>query len=209
MKKKHQRDFDKPSSSVFLPPEYVVGNCEPMLCYMENVDLFGPYQTPLNVDTLFTTDARYTEEVCFPTYHYYVDGTKMTSFWGSSSGSFVHAFPQSGWHTVEVEASCAYCPLIRQRDSVQVYVPAPPPPQSVSINTAAQTYFINNQIQMPAITFEATASPSNLPLSGLTFHWRMTINHSQGGRTTTQVSIPSSGTIDIKGNNKWTRTGVM
>lgn len=208
--KRQQLEHDKPSNSQFTPSEYNLVNCSlgdngeaggvNQDCFLYGVLLDDASTITVGIPYTFSAFALGASG-CEPTYGFAIDGTNIG---GSDSGYFTYTFAQSGSHTVQVNANCRQCLGYVKWDAMGINVSKPPAPWGVAINTPGQVYVINRQVQMPAITLEATASPSDIPLSTLTFHWRMTINHSQDGKTTTQVSIPSSGTVNIKGYNKWT-----
>ncbi|MCJ8273108.1 MAG: DUF6531 domain-containing protein, partial [Psychrosphaera sp.] len=106
--KKHQRDFDKPSSSVFTPVQYLAANCEPNYCGMDAVIINGPNEVAVNEIADFSALAfEYRLLDCEPSYSFYVDGNFAYT---NNSGQFSVGFSSAGSHSVEVATVCAYCP---------------------------------------------------------------------------------------------------
>ena len=100
--KLQQINFDKPSNSYFLPPEYEAINCEPGgNCDVYSVSISGPSSVEQGESADFTANA-WTAN-CLPTYDFSVDGTRIGS---SGSGVFSHTFSTTGNHTIKIEAEC-------------------------------------------------------------------------------------------------------
>ncbi|MCJ8272339.1 MAG: DUF6531 domain-containing protein, partial [Psychrosphaera sp.] len=206
--KRQQLDHDKPSNSQFTPNEYNIVNCDIVGddgetggvnqdCYLYGVLLDDPSTIKVGVPYTFSALA-IGGYLCEPRYSFAIDGVVRGH---TNSGYFTHTFTQSGEHTVQVNAECGRCIGYFKWDAMAAYVDVPPAPTSVAIATPTGSLgYIDEQVRMPTIELEATVSPSNVPLSTLTFYWVMRINHNQSGRTSQTVYLEKQ----ITGTNKWT-----
>ena len=105
---KAQRDFDKPSSAYFLPPEYQAINCAYELCILYGVGISAPASTTVNTVVGFAAEASYADsgasmDYCTPLYKFSTGGT--SSSW-SMSNAWAHTFAEPGQHVVSVQAMC-------------------------------------------------------------------------------------------------------
>lgn len=108
-------DFDKPSNSVFLPPEYVSTNCYVYDGCPSNMiaQLFmEPGATALRTGTTYGVQARTTIGVshCALNYSWYLNGSFIgnTNGNGTLSGTMPVIFAQAGTNVITAQGYCSY-----------------------------------------------------------------------------------------------------
>ena len=99
---KGQRDFDKPSSAFFLPPEYHSINCFIPECLMYDMRLANPATAIVNQTKQFYVEADWGYR-CTPLYKFTVGGQSFG--WGYGN-SLPYTFTEAGSHSVQVVATC-------------------------------------------------------------------------------------------------------
>jgi YD repeat-containing protein len=209
--------FDKPSSSLFIPPEYFSVNCVSCLANASGFDLdyvgSGTYYVGQTVG--FVADAESSQCWTFhwvpPEYYWYyeqeerfsheidVNGSYVTTFYGPY-GKYNHeylefglVFLSPGLKTVTDTLRCAACPSVfmaQAQTTVQVVQP------TCSVDFTLQSpnnFFISATPTMPTIN----ANVSSLTPSNASVSWTAQITHTaptgSGGPTFASSVVTGSG----------------
>ena len=202
--------FDKPSSSLFLPPEYASVNCG--ICAAQTTFLGISSSAPLIAGQTERVYAHVGGGTCEfygiqqPWEHRVTFGDGSSSTGTGSFASFDYTWNYPGNYMVTDSVSCScWDPFAIPEEAYMVASVAPPPVpdiSSVSVSTQASTSYIDKNIKMPSIQFHATASPDGIPLSDITFHWYLKLKYTANGNNYSH-RVPTSGTVDITGKNTW------
>ena len=111
--KNKQRDFDKPSNSLFFPPTYRGVHCDLDYCWeVVQVDLSGPVTATIGQAVTFTATPIIAnmyddnDNLCDVRHRFSVDGQIITY---NSSGIFNYTFGSTGNREVQVRSNCQNC----------------------------------------------------------------------------------------------------
>ena len=206
--------FDKPSNVLFISPEYFGVNClfgclGSVSGYVINPIASATVGQPVTISSSASTST--CVDISHPMIPFiprnfvhnlsFGDGQSSLIQSSNASLSLSKTYSSAGNYTVSDVVRCTCNPLLTLASSTKV-VTVSAPLTGVSVSTSPSVYLIKRNLTMPSIQFSATHSPSNIPLSNLTFKWYLELNFNQNGKNFTH-RVPSSGTIDIAGANTW------
>jgi YD repeat-containing protein len=158
-----QIDFDKPSNSYFLPPEYVSINCEPSPtnCWVQSIEIDGPTNAEAGQEVTFL--AKVLKKNCIPKQSFYVRNKLIKS---GTMRSFSYSFGNVGLNEVKIvsECDCGGTNPSTKTAIKTVTISAPPtPPKKVKIaftfddgphipTTGSKTNNILNTLKVKGLT---------------------------------------------------------
>lgn len=215
--------FDKPSSSLFVPPEFFTSNCAGCAGGTTGFDIDRVGSGDIATGQTITFQASATPYLSYCIYwymsgydivqipHSFVHNVSFLGGGGSGGGTYYTATPDTGFSgsystpgakTVQDTLTCGCGGIFMAQAQTTVQVIGPTPTGASVTTSAGVVGYIDRNLNMPTVQFSASVAPSSIPVADTTFHWYLEMAYTEHGKNFVH-RVPASGTVNITGSNTW------